>query len=204
VMEIRRATSGDVDACTEVLAQAFQDDPGTINFEPDPERRKVVLPAFFRTFVAASLADDADLELAGEPVEGVASWFGPERHGPSPDAMGANGFGDVLGLCGPESSQRLLDMIGELERQHAQLINEPHLRLEFYGVAPHRQGMGIGSDLIKHGHDRADALGLATYLDTFTEQNVRFYERRGYSVAGTFTVGKGTRGYGMVRQPGAG
>ena len=56
--------------------------------------------------------------------------------------MGANGFGDVLALAGPESAERLLAMVGETEQQHAQLTDGPHFRLEFYGVVPERQGLG--------------------------------------------------------------
>ena len=204
MVEIRKATQDDIDACARVLALAFQDDPGTVNFEPDDDRRRVVLPHFFRTFVAASLAEDGDLVVAGDPVEGIASWFGPERHGPSPDAMGANGFGDVLAVAGPESADRLLAMVGEIERQHEALTDGPHVRLEFFGVLPERQGTGLGSALLEHGHRQADELRLPSYLETFTDGNVAFYRRRGYEVVGDFTIADGTRGWGMIRPPGGG
>ena len=93
-------------------------------------------------------------------------------------------------------------MVGEIERQQAELTDGPHLRLEFYGVLPERQGTGLGSALIEHGHGRADALGLPCYLETFSTTNVRFYEKRGYAVVRKFTVGAGTRGYAMVRPAG--
>lgn len=204
MVEIRKATQDDIDACAGVLAAAFQDDPGTRNFEPDADRRRTVLPPFFRTFVAASLAEDGDLVVAGDPVEGIASWFGPERHGPSPEAMAAHGFGDVLAIAGPVSADRLLAMVGEIERQHALLASGPHYRLEFFGVAPERQGTGLGSALIEHGHRRADEDGLPTYLETFTDQNVAFYRRRGYEVVGAFTIADGSTGWGMIRPPAGG
>ena len=204
MVDIRTATHDDIDACARVLALAFQDDPGTMHFEPDDERRRTVLPAFFRSFVAASLAEDGDLVVAGHPIEGIASWFGPERHGPSPDAMAANGFGEVLALAGPESADRLLSMVGEIERQHAQLTDGPHFRLEFYGVVPERQRGGLGSALIDHGHRRADEARLPTYLETFSDWNVGYYRHRGYEVVGEFSVGDGTRGWGMIRPPSQG
>lgn len=199
--DVRRATGDDIGRCAEVLALAFHEDPGTMLYEPDDERRAQVLPLFFRTFVAASLAEDADLVVAGDPIVGIASWFGPERHGPSPDAMGAHGFGDVLAASGPEASERLLGMVGEIERQHELLTAGPHLRLEFFGVDPVRQGSGFGSALIDHGHRRADGLGLPCYLETFTEVNVRYYERRGYRLAGEYAVGDGVPVYGLLRPP---
>ena len=198
-LAIRSATEDDIEACAGVLARAFHADPGTIVYEPDDEQRARILPGFFRTFVAAALSEDADLVVAGDPVQGIASWFGPERHGPTPEAMGAHGFGAVLEASGPDASGRLLAMIGELERQHELLTEGPHLRLEFFGVEPTLQGSGIGTALIEYGHRRADELGLACYLETFTEPNVRYYERRGYKVVGEYTVGDGVPVYGMIR-----
>lgn len=198
---LRRASLADVEASGTVLARAFQDDPGAVVLDPDPARRAEMLPGFFRTFVAASLAEDGDLIVAGDPIAGIASWFGPARHGPSEGAMASHGFGDVLERWGPEASERILAMTGEIDAQHERLISGPHLRLEFFGVEPRHQGSGIGSALIDDGHGRADDLGLSCYLETFTEPNVRYYERRGYAVVGECRVGDGVPVYGMVREP---
>jgi len=201
MVAIRRATREDIDACAAVLARSFQDDPGTVLYEPDATRRAAILPRFFRTFVAAALDEDGDLVVAGEPITGIASWFGPERHAPSEEAMGANGFGDVLEASGPEATQRLIAMVGELDAQHERLTDGTHLRLEFFGVDPAAQGSGIGSALIEHGHRRADEMGIPCYLETFTQENVRFYGHRGYELAGEFTVGDGVPVYGLIRPP---
>jgi GNAT superfamily N-acetyltransferase len=196
---VRPASTQDVDECADVLAAAFQVDPGTIVFIPDDRERAAILPDFFRTFVKAALSEDAGILVAGEPITGVASWFGPERHGPSPDAMGAHGFGAILERSGPDATGRLLAMLQEIEANHERLATEPHMRLEFFGVTPAVQGAGIGTALIGHGHRRADQLGLACYLETFTEANVRYYKLRGYRTVGEFTIGDGVRGYGMLR-----
>ncbi len=198
-MDVRSAKQDDIDACARVLARAFQDDPGTVIFEPDPDQRALILPHFFRAFVAASLSEDADIVVAGDPMVGVASWFGPERHGPSPDAMGGHGFGDVLERARPEATARLLAMIGELERQHELLTDGRHLRLEFFGVVPDQQRSGIGTALMEHGHRRADELVIPCYLETFTQPNVRYYERRGWKVVAEYPVADGVPVYGMIR-----
>ena len=196
---VRPATIGDTEDCARVLADAFQADPGTMVFLADEAERHDILPAFFRTFVAAALSEEADIVVSGEPITGVASWFGPERHGPSPDAMGAQGFADILERSGPDATARLLAMLGEIEANHERLATEPHLRLEFFGVDPSLQGSGIGTALIEHGHRQADELGIACYLETFSESNVGYYERRGYRTVGEFVIGDGVRGYGMLR-----
>jgi GNAT superfamily N-acetyltransferase len=198
MVHVRSATVDDVEACAGILARAFHDDPGTVIFEPDGDRRAAVLPSFFEAFLRASLSEDADIVVSGTPPEGLACWFGPERYGPSPDAMGAKGFGGVLEQAGPDATERLLGLIGELEARHERLLDEPHLRLQFFGVEPSRQGTGIGSALIGHGHARADELGLPCYLDTFTDVNVRYYRTRGYVMVETFTVDD-VPAYAMVR-----
>lgn len=199
MVAVRSATRDDIDACAGVLARSFHDDPGTVIYEPDAARRSEILPRFFRTFVAAALDEGGDLVVAGEPIQGIASWFGPERHGPSPDAMGANGMGDVLEASGPEATQRLLAMVGELDAQHDRLTDGDHLRLEFFGVDPGSQGHGVGSALIEHGHRRADSLGIPCYLETFTDENVRYYQHRGYELVAEYTVGDGIPVYALVR-----
>ena len=113
--------------------------------------------------------------------------------------MGAHGFGAILEQSGPDATARLLAMLGDIEANHERLATEPHMRLEFFGVMPALQGTGLGTALIEHGHRRADELGVACYLETFSEENVGYYERRGYRTVGQFTIGDGVRGYGMIR-----
>jgi ribosomal protein S18 acetylase RimI-like enzyme len=201
VVEIRQAVAADIEPCTAVLSRAFLDDPGAIVFEPDRKRRKIILPSFFRTFVTAAILEGGDLIVPAEDVTGLASWFGPDSHGPSEAAKGVAGFSDVITTFGPEAAERMLAMVGEIEAQHAKRMPEPHLRLEFFGVDPVTQGRGIGSALARHGHDRADALGLPCYLETFTTENVAYYNRRGYDVIGTFVVGDGVPVHAMRREP---
>ena len=198
---VRRATAADVERCTDILARAFHDDPGAVIFEPEPDRRRLVMPRFFRMFLLAGLAEGAEIVVPDGEVSGVASWFGPERHGPSDAAMEAAGMADVLAAFGPAAAARMAGMVGEIEDQHARQMPEPHFRLDFFVVDPDRQGAGVGSLLIAHGHAVADREGLPCYLETFTDANVRYYGRRGYVVTGTYRVGDGIPVYAMVRPP---
>ena len=201
-LETRRATDADAEAISIVLAAAFAEDPGTIVIEPDRVRRSRFTRPFFRAFVLASLADGADVVVPAEAVTGVAIWFGPGRYGPSDEAMAAHGLGHALEVLGPAGTDRLVAMIGELEAQHASRMGaRPHLRLDFFGVAPEVQGRGIGRVLADVGHRRADALELPCCLETFTMSNVRFYEHRGYELVGQYTVGHGVPVYFLERSP---
>ena len=202
MLAIRSARPEEATAIADLLVEAFLDDPGAIIFEPDRERRAAILPAFFGSWVRAAIADGGDLVVPeGEELTGVASWFGPECHGPSDEALEAAGWNDVLATFGEAAAERMLAMTGELERQHERLAPWPHLRLDFFGVLPAAQGSGIGSRLIEHGHRAADAAGLPCYLETFTEANVAYYGRRGWDVIATYGVAADVPVYALVRPP---
>jgi GNAT superfamily N-acetyltransferase len=200
--EIRPARLDDADTIATVLVAAFLDDPGAVIFEPDRVRREAILPAFFGAWVRAAIADGGDLVVpVGPAVTGVASWFGPGQYGPGEAALDAAGWDDVLAAFGPAAAARMEAMTSELERQHEVLAPWPHLRLDFFGVMPGAQGTGIGSRLIEHGHQRADAAGLPCYLETFTERNVAYYGRRGWDVVARYLVGDGVPVYALLRPP---
>jgi GNAT superfamily N-acetyltransferase len=202
---IRAARPDDAAAIADVLVAAFLDDPGAVIFEPHRERRSAILPSFFGAWVRAAIADGGDLVVpSGAAVTGVASWFGPARHGPSDEALDAAGWDEVLATFGEAAAARMVAMTDELERQHARLAPWPHLRLDFLGVLPAAQGTGLGSALIEHGHRAADAAGLPCYLETFTERNVAFYRRRGYEVIEWYEVGDGVPIAALVRPPSCG
>ena len=80
--------------------------------------------------------------------------------------------------------------------------DELERRLEFFGVDPWIQGSGLGSGPIATGHAKADAAGERVWLETFTAENVRWYERRGYRVVSE-GVAPGTAHtlWGMIREP---
>ena len=65
---------------------------------------------------------------------------------------------------------------------------EHHWHLDPLAVLPERQGQGIGTKLMKHFCEYVDSHGAASYLETSTTDNVRFYERFGFSVTGEATV----------------
>lgn len=199
---IRRAVTADARAISDVLVQAFMDDPGTIIFEPDRERRATILPAFFGAWVRAALADGGDLVVPEGPVAtGVASWFGPASDGPSEEALRAAGWDEVLVTFGDDAATRMLEMTGELDRRHDILDLGPHLRLEFFGVRPSAQRAGVGTRLIEHGHRVADGLGVPCALETFTLENVAYYRRRGWNLVAEYEVAGGIPVYQLVREP---
>ena len=75
-------------------------------------------------------------------------------------------------------------------------ITTPHSHMGPLAIIPEHQGKGIGTKLMNDYFIRLN--GMASFLETFTESNVRFYGNRGYKVVATDYV-LGSKGYFMKR-----
>ncbi len=73
------------------------------------------------------------------------------------------------------TASKLLDAL--FDEHHPK---EPHWQLAFLGVHPRCQNMGLGSALLKHGHDEMDTAGLHQYLEASNHNSARLYRRHGY------------------------
>ncbi len=92
-------------------------------------------------------------------------------------------------------------MLTDFERLREEAIDSPHWFLALLGVDPVAQGRGVGAALLQVGHDAADRDGRPCFLETFTELNVGYYERRGYRLIRSTTIGDGVPIHAMTRQP---
>ena len=200
---IRRLKLGDVDAASGMLARAFADDPGALIVEPDDALRAPTIGALFAPVVrwAIPFGHVSGAFARDGSLLGVAT-FVPPGHDTATDAeLEAAGLAEAVDAV-PAAALRMGRMTEFLEGQHERGISGPHWRLDFYGVEPAAQGTGIGSRLIATGHDAADAAGERVWLETFTIENVRFYERRGYRVAIEGIVpGTAYPLWGLIREP---
>jgi ribosomal protein S18 acetylase RimI-like enzyme len=78
---------------------------------------------------------------------------------------------------------------------------QPHWFLDTIAVAPEYHRRGLGARLLDHDLELRDAAGARCALDTHTPDNIAFYERRGFEVAGHGPLGPGLDVYVMVREP---
>jgi ribosomal protein S18 acetylase RimI-like enzyme len=77
---------------------------------------------------------------------------------------------------------------------------EPHWYLGVLGVGGFAQRRGVGAALLSHWLAGVDRDDMPAYLETDSEENVRFYERRGFSLAGETSI-LGVRAWRMKRAP---
>lgn len=180
-------TSADLEAAANVLAASFQNAPNFVAAFPGEQARARALPHVFRMLVrdAAPLGGVtvavAQRDGQDSATLGAAVWFQP---------------GQVLTLgrqlklmpelaktffAAPASFVRFARLGGELAKRRP---DEPHTYLAALGVSPTFSGQGVGSALMQEGTVQADRAQQRCYLETFSEQNVRFYKRHGFGVTG--------------------
>jgi GNAT superfamily N-acetyltransferase len=174
---VRRADAADRQAVLDVLTKAFMNDPIVCWLFPEVGRRGRLQAHYYRSLLAHPAVE---VYLAGRR-EGTSIWLtlaaGQTPYEGRPDAPAA-GQGTVFG----ENGARLLALGQALAPRHPN--REPHLYLPCMGVIGGRQGAGLGSAMLRHRLERADADGLAAYLEASSPRSRALYQRHGFENLG--------------------
>jgi ribosomal protein S18 acetylase RimI-like enzyme len=174
---VRRAEAADLRVVSDVLTDAFAHDPLVRWLFPEESERARLQARFYRPLIAHP---DGEAYLVGR-AEGASVWLtlaagqaAPEEH---PDASEA----DQISVFG-ENGARLQALGQALAERHPH--DEPHLYLPCMGVVSGRQGGGLGSALLRHRLERADADGIAAYLEASSPRSRALYQRYGFEDLG--------------------
>ena len=184
----------------QTLGRAFFDYPLMVYAAPVDARRGPGVTLLY----GAILSDAFRLgEVHITPdVAGVCAWLPPERSTPTFWRQVRSGMLKLplhFGLSGFRKLTAYDDVARRLHHDHAAM---PHYYLAAIGVAPERQGQGLGSMLMQPMLERADQQKLHCWLDTHRPENVRLYERHGFAVARLSDVpGHPVPVWGMLRKP---
>ena len=173
--QVQPATPSQLGALSGVLARAFADDPmmrWPLGEVSDPGRS---LETCFRLLNAGSIECGLVFQAAGEA--GVAVWVPPDL---------AGRWTELERRARPALHAMTDDDGARYERLWAwveeRVPDEPLWYLDQLGVDPPRQGEGLGKALVQFGLEHAAQAGLAAFLETATERNVRFYQSLGFRV----------------------
>ncbi len=183
-----------------VLARAFHDYPLLQYAVTDSSRR-------FRASLSlyGSLLRDAlrlgHVDTTPE-VAGVACWLPPGVGPMTFFRQIRSGMASLPFHLGIVGTRKLIVYDDWSVRLHHQYAPEPHWYLLALGVDTDRQGQGVGSGLINPQLQQADRDGVACYLDTHLEKNVRLYQKHGFVVMWTGTpAGHPVPIWSMRREP---
>jgi GNAT superfamily N-acetyltransferase len=167
------------------LAEALRDDPFyaaiTIDFVADEAARRAVLTEYCRYSLREGYRIGAVVILDDDP-HGAAIWNLPQPHDVAEQAMQAKhtAFATLLGPRGFENYHAILAF---MESATQAMIPAHTWYLSILGVAPHRQGQGLGRALLEPTLRHADQNGSRCFLETFSRASLSFYHRFGFGEA---------------------
>jgi len=189
---VRAVRPDEIGHVADTLAEAFVDDPLFAWCVPDPVRRAVVLPSFFRLAVGA-VAGRGEITVVADGGA-AALWLPPG----TPAVPDDEAFGTAVGTLLGDDSERTFALMALLDEVHP---TEPHRFLWFIGARPAARGEGRGSALLRDVLVRSDAAGVPAYLDATSEANRRLYARHGFDVVGRRTIADSPPMWSMWRSP---
>ena len=177
-----------LDRATITLERAFSTDPMFKWIFPDPEQRARSLRRMNRVPLDYGLRHGHVTQ--SHQGMAVAIWFPP---GCSITASGMirSGMLAVPFRVGFRPFAKFMGANQIMERIHKKYVPEPHWYLLIVGVDPELQGRGLGSALVKEGLMRADHANCPCYLETSEERNLAFYQRCGFTVVESVSLGEG-------------
>ncbi|MFJ3513028.1 GNAT family N-acetyltransferase [Streptomyces luteogriseus] len=179
---IRTAGEGDRELIVRLLDEAFQDDPVSGWVFPGAEDRRAKHPGLMAAFTDIVLATGRiDVMEDGSACALWLSVPADEGHGDPDGDAEDEGPAQVREAVDPDNER--IEAIGRLTAA-VHPTGRAHEYLWMIGVAPGRQGEGLGTALIEAVLDRCDREGLPAYLEASNARSRELYERLGFEPAG--------------------
>ena len=174
---VRLATAADVPALADLLAAAFEGYVWTDWAFPAENRRRRQRESF-AMYLGVTVSHLGQVWMT-EDGTSAAAWLSPQPAALPDDLSGH------LGDLGP----RLLGDRAKLVAAADEIVGarhrqEPRWYLATMGTSQHARGRGLGAAVLAPVLQHCDRDGTAAALETSTEDNVRFYERLGFTVTG--------------------
>jgi GNAT superfamily N-acetyltransferase len=190
---VRKSSSADLPAMSQILAAAFHDDPIVRWMVPDEVRRQAVLPDVMR-LLAARVHVHGENHL-NDTGTAAAVWSPPHATFNRADH---EWFHAELALLVGDDHRRLSGLIDVLD---AHRPREPHYRLHLVGVRPSERRRGVGAALVDTVLARADSEGAAAYFVATSPRSRAFAERHGFDAVRELRCGGSSPLWAMWRDP---
>jgi len=174
----RPLVPADLERATSSLVRAFAwHEPFYDWAMPDPSTREERMKLRIETDIRDRFLPEGECWTIGGVC--VTLWI-PPQSGEGDEGFDARrsesdyeSFGEMAPAL--RASDALIESLKPTER---------HWFLDTIGTAPEYHRRGLGARLLDHDLAIRDAAGDACALDTHTDANVSFYERRGFEVVG--------------------
>ena len=171
------------------LTRAFRADPPVRWLFPEHFAYRRHFPALAVALGGPAFRDGTLTHADG----GAALWLAPDA-APDEEAIGA-----LVEAALP--AHRHADAFAVFAAMEARHPAEPHWYLPVIGVDPARQGLGLGTALMRPVLETCDRTGVPAYLEATTERSRALYERLGFRVTATIREGGCPPLRCMIRDP---
>ena len=176
-------------ACA-ALADSLSDDPFYAALEADRQGLIGYMEASWREALRIGRADSFG-------PEGAALWMTSSDASLLAEAKRSK-MAEFSRLLSSQGLANYVRMVAGMDERLEGSLPEGIWYLSILGVAPALQGQGWGARLL----EPALACGQPSYLETFGERSVRFYERLGYETRYQFLEPVTDRPYWVMFHPG--
>lgn len=185
-------TEEDIRRLLDTMVSGFSHDPLYEWLYPDERRRASQLRPGFELMLRRGLERGVVHHTPG--CDAVSIWSRPL--GPILDDADMQAWLDQLRL---DAGSRFDAAIGGMAACAEHEPDEPHWTLHSIVVAADRQGLGLGTSLLRRALGAVDEGGLPAYLESSNARNVPAYERVGFTVIGEVPLRDGPVMRPMVR-----
>ena len=178
---LRLLRRNELEEAAQLVGRGMRDNPSnmTVFRIPNCERRSIAMGRFFvpvlrgvyqRGFVLGAMRSNRLVGICGMARPGFCQPDAIEKIKVLPAAVIGNPVTTPL---------RILNWVGEWARRDP---SEPHWHLGPVAVEPFLQGQGIGTAMLNAFCMVVDVTGAHAYLETDKRENVRLYQRFGFTV----------------------
>ena len=178
----RVATPADADTVTDLIVEAFYDDPTWSWAFPDATKRRSQHRRFWRLFVDAAVRRQSAWLAAQDTSTSVWVPPGETELSPEEEELLEPLLSELLG----SDAARVMEAFELFEAAHPR--DEPHYYLSLLATDPRHRGHGYGLRLLADNLAFVDESGLPAYLEASNPANVPLYERYGFRVIGKFDL----------------
>jgi GNAT superfamily N-acetyltransferase len=178
---LRLLRTDELEEAAQLVGRGMRDNPSnmTVFRIRDGERRSITMGRFFvpvlrgiyrRGFVLGAIRSERLVGICGMARPGFCQ----------PDVIEKIKVLPAATIGNPVTTPiRILNWVGEWARRDP---SEPHWHLGPVAVEPFLQGQGIGSAMLNAFCVVVDGTGAHAYLETDKRENVRLYQRFGFTV----------------------
>jgi len=171
-----------------VLADAFQHDPVWKKVFEGESKIDQKFCAFFETPIRYCLKY-GEVYTISENLEGIAAWVPGDLADMTVWRLIRSGAIRSGMKMGAKLAKKMKPVFKQLQKDRKEnMKGKLFIYLLIIGVASKFQGQGFGGKLLRALIEKSERVGIALYLETEAEDNVKMYERFGFKLVKQITL----------------